>query len=189
MKIKVNAADGKTLYRLKNSSKFMEECEKIRRKLATSQPEVIENEKTGEIHIKNFNLLNNLEINEPYRLVNEFGLTANWATSIRNFLFYNKPLEVPSKHFHFVFNTRLSRWEQFIKVPTKDASVVIHESDIYMLRLYRKGRTSKQIASALAFFDRNMTEESVRKRLSIVRKQLGINKRGEKNPEKLSTDR
>lgn len=204
----MNIADKKTLFRLNNSPLFHQECEKVRERCKNVQVEVVKDEETGELFIKNYGIVDNLVFNEPYRIATMFGLPSEWAVSIRNHIISGKPLTVASTPSHFFFDKTTKRWEMYLpvhKADTKDSikakinktttqlsnrllteveSVKMDESDIYMLREYKKGRTAKEIGKALIIFNRVIDEESVRRRLTTLREQLGIPIRVKKSSKK-----
>ena len=89
-------------------------------------------------------------------------------------------------------DTKDSMREKMNKLPKKLSnkllleveSIKMDESDIYMLREYKNGRTAKEIGEALRVFKRQLDEESVRRRLTTLREQLGIPIRVKKSSKK-----
>lgn len=205
----MNTTDKKILFRLAHSDTFKVECQKVREEIRKAETTVSRDRKTGNITVRKYNLKDTLIFREPYRIAREFGLPSEWAKSIRDHIMTERPIRLPQAESLWQFDRDSKRWELFAPLHRKTNQTdleyalkstkkirkslkevqpkKITRRDLLLAKGYKEDKSMKDIKTTLDTNNENMEEESVRRRLVSVRRELGIGLRPKKSPKKLST--
>jgi hypothetical protein len=192
----MNQTDKKNLFRLNHSELFKKECDCVRQKCLDAEVTVKHDKEKGVIYLKNYGLRERLLYREPFRIIRIFKLPSEWATSVRDYILTSQPLKTPRPQVLLQWNCDVGSWELFSPVHKKtsqvevekalksfkdfrkllkeDGPVILGKEDLFMLTEYKKGTSMGDIKiKLLSEYNKVMGKESIRRRLSVIRKQVG----------------
>ena len=191
----MNSTDKKILYRLNHSEIFKKECDDVKQKCLGIEVIVKHDKEKGILYLKNYGLKERLLYREPFRIIKMFKLPSEWATSVRDYVLTGEPLKAPRPQVLLQWNYDIGAYELYSHIHNstsqveaekdlksfkdlrkflkEEAPITMCKEDLFMLGEYKKGTKLSDIKTKLKVsYNKIMEEESIRRRLYVIRKQM-----------------